>query len=265
MKNKLQIIVSFTGLFIAIVSIITSLYMVENKSNAEYIEEPKEISTVSKSNDEFVPVMSGWIKTNKSNIMESPSESSEVIDTLYFSDKILYTSYNKEWHKINIDGKDAYISSNHISNHELESHYYEVPESTGFKSFMDYDSITAVDSLQYEIQNSYATTGNYGIRMIDNRYCIALGSHFSNNIGQYVDLILKNGTVIPCILSDQKDDIHTDYNNIVTIHNGCLSEFIVDINSLDKNVLKHGNISYCCDEWDSPIVSVKVYDKNLFY
>lgn len=263
MKNKLKIIVSFIGIVVAVIIALLSLHAEEDKKGHEYLNEPKEVSA--EVNDEFVPIMSGWVNTNVTNVMKSPSESSEVVDTLFFNDRITYVDYDDNWVKMNIDGEDVYVSLKDIDNNETRSRYYEVPYNTGFKSFMDYSSITFTNSLQYELQSSYATTGNYGIRMIDNRYCIALGSYFSSNVGQYVDLILKNGTVIPCVLSEQKDDAHTDSSNIITVHNGCLSEFIVDVNYLNNDVLKYGDISYCCDEWNSPVVSIKVYDKNLFY
>ena len=100
--------------------------------------------------------------------------------------------------------------------------------------------------------------------MVNGRYCIAVGSHFTTEIGQYIDLILANGTVIPCVLGDQKSDRHTDDANIVTLANGCASEFIVDVDSLDYMAKICGNISYCKDEWQPPVVQVKVYDKNVF-
>ena len=142
---------------------------------------------------------------------------------------------------------------------------YKVPDTSGFKSYMDYRYITYIDSLQYVLQSEYAYTGNHGIRMVGDRYCIAVGSYFTTEIGQYIDLVLDNGEVIPCILGDQKSDEHTDDNNIVTISNGCISEFIVDTDSLDNMAKICGNISYCRDEWMSPVVQVRVYDENVFY
>lgn len=262
MNNKLQVIVSIAGLFLTIILIVFSVCVIEDKKGSENIEDTAEVSV--ETTDKFIPKMSGWVDVNEANLMKEPSESSDVADTLFFNEKITYVDYNDKWGKTSINDEDVYVLLSDIENHETKSHYYEIPTNTGFKSFMDYSSITLTSSLQYKIQNSYATTGDYGIRMVGNRYCIALGSHFSNDIGQYVDLILKNGTVIPCILSEQKDDMHTDYNNIITVNNGCLSEFIVDTNSLNNDVLKYGDISYCNDEWDNPVVSIKIYDKNLF-
>ena len=142
---------------------------------------------------------------------------------------------------------------------------YDAPENSGFKSFMDYRTITNTESQQYKLQQHYAYTGEYGIRMADSRYIVAIGTYFTSNVGQYFDIILENGTVIPCILGDQKADVDTDENNIITEHNGCMSEFIVDSDMLNDDVKFYGDMSYCSKDWDSPIKTIKVYNRNIFH
>lgn len=141
---------------------------------------------------------------------------------------------------------------------------YDAPENSGFKSFMDYRTITNTESQQYKLQQNYAYTGEHGIRMADSRYIVAIGTYFTPNVGQYFDIILENGTVIPCILGDQKADVDTDSNNIITKHNGCMSEFIVDSDALNKDVKFYGDMSYCLKNWDSTIKTIKVYNRNIF-
>lgn len=141
---------------------------------------------------------------------------------------------------------------------------YDAPKNSGFKSFMDYRAITNTGSKQYKLQQCYSKTGEYGIRMADSRYIVAIGTYFTPDIGQYFDIILENGTVIPCILGDQKADADTDSDNIITKHNGCMSEFIVDSDALNKDVKFHGDMSYCLKDWDSPIKTIKVYNRNIF-
>ena len=94
---------------------------------------------------------------------------------------------------------------------------------------------------------------------MDGRYCVAIGSHFTSKIGTLFDLVLENGIVIPCILSDQKADEDTDSSNIVTKDNGCLSEFIVDLDTLSKSAKRQGDISYCTKKWNSPVDSIRIY------
>ncbi len=142
---------------------------------------------------------------------------------------------------------------------------YSAPATEGFKSYMDYRTITDETSLQYKLQNEYAYTDKEsGIRMVGDRYCIALGSYFTTEIGQYVDLILGNSTIIPCILADQKDDAHTDDMNAVTIESDCVSEFIVDSNVLPNMVRLYGDVSRYDESWEARVTQVQVYDKNIF-
>ena len=141
---------------------------------------------------------------------------------------------------------------------------YDIPKNKGFKSYMDYKAITSRSSKQFQLQNLYANTSDCGIRVVNDRYCIAVGMHFDAEIGQYLDLILENGVIIPCVLSDVKADIHTDESNIVTLANGCVSEFVVDTPSLYNTAKKMGDISYCYAEWRSPVVQIVVYEQNVF-
>lgn len=141
---------------------------------------------------------------------------------------------------------------------------YVIPKNTGFKSYMDYRSITSKTSKQYKLQHIYTKTGKHGIRTTGNRYCVALGSYFGADIGQHLDLILENGVVIPCVLADQKADIHTDETNIITLQNGCVSEFVVDTDILSQITKTNGDISFCQNEWDSPVVEIWIYKENVF-
>lgn len=257
-------------------SIIVSIYVVicANKPLEQAIATEPEYLEVS---DETL-ILSGWNGSETLDIVAEPSDSGEVVGTLAFNEKIEYTICNGDWYEVvNLDVKGYIPSANILSEDTGYTSYeqyvldkvvgyteYDVPCTSGFKSYMDYRTITATSTRQYQLQNRYAETGDYGIRMVNGRYCIALGSYFTDDVGQYVDLILENGTVIPCVLADQKADAHTDSNNIVTVHSGCMSEFVVDSNSLNNCAKKYGNISMCCDEWNSRVVKVKVYNKNIF-
>lgn len=105
---------------------------------------------------------------------------------------------------------------------------FDTPENDWFKSYMDYRTITDTSSAQYSLQQRAYTDWNTGIRVVDGRYCIALGSYYTTVIGTYVDVILENGTVIPCILADCKDDAHTDIETHRQNPNGSVVEFVVD-------------------------------------
>lgn len=154
------------------------------------------------------------------------------------------------------DGKDTYI----IQNDPIYK-VYDVPEYSGFKSWMPYN-LFGKKTNQYKLQQ-IAHTGEYGIRYVDEYACIAVGSFADTKIGQRIDLVLENGTIIECVMADQKADKHTDKNNIITVHSDCCSEFIVDKETLDKTAKRSGNMSSICEEWDSPVVQFYIYEENV--
>lgn len=203
----------------------------------------------------------GWTTTSV-NVRKNPSTNSKVLDVYLFNKKIRYTEYNKDWVEIKYKDSVAYICKHYISKNKCAYKEFDVPSNSGFKSFMDYRCITATGSKQYELQHVLAYTGKYGIRQIDGRYCVAIGSYFTTEIGTYFDLVLENGTIIPCVLGDAKADQDTDSSNIITEHNGCLSEFIVDTPSLYSEAKRMGNVSYCNTNWNSPVAKIRVYDEE---
>lgn len=204
----------------------------------------------------------GWTISNL-NIRKEPSLESEILEVCSFNTLVKYSKYNEEWAKIKYNSKTAYISLDYISNKKLNYKDYAVPKTSGFKSYMPYTAITSKSSPQYKLQCK-AYTGNYGIRMVDGHYCVAIGTGFNADVGTYFDLILANGTVIPCIVADIKADKHTDSRNMVTKISGCLSEFITNSKTLNHKAKQMGDISYCCEEWKSPVYKIRIYEKGVF-
>ena len=209
-------------------------------------------------NEEYI----GYLTSNI-NVRSEPSTDSEILEVYPFNQKIQYQKYNDKWVEIQYKSGIAYICSEYISDEQLDYIEYIVPITSGFKSYMPYTAITSKSSPQYKLQQS-TYTGTYGIRQYGNRYCVAIGTAFNADVGTYFDLILVNGTVIPCIVADIKANNHTDSNNMVTIANGCLTEFIVDSSALNKNAKSMGDISYCNEDWNSRVEKIRVYDKNVF-
>ena len=123
--------------------------------------------------------------------------------------------------------------------------------------------MTKKSSDQYKLQHGYAYTGQYGIRMVNGRYCIAVGTGVCKKVGQYIDVILENGTWIPCIMADQKADQHTDKKyHITTVHNKCVCEFYLD--DILPRIKECGDVSRACPEWQSPVCEFRVYPVNVF-
>lgn len=204
----------------------------------------------------------GWV-TSRLNVRKEPNLDSEIVGILEFNEAITYRIYDDEWLVTDYNGTLAYVFRDFVSVDGNGYEEYSVPNNSGFKSFMPYKSITNKSSKQYQIQSTYAYTGNHGIRMVANRYCIALGTHFDATVGTYVDLVLENNTVIPCVVSEIKADKDTDARNIVTKHNGCVSEFLVNEKIMNDEIKKHGDVSVCKPEWNSPIKAIRVYERGI--
>ena len=138
---------------------------------------------------------------------------------------------------------------------------YKIPAYSGFKSFMNYTALTSKSSMQYKLQQ-YAITTYDGFRMVNERYCIAVGTAFNAPVGQYCDLILENGTLINCVIGDIKADKDTDELHVFT-KNGCCSEFIVDDDYLPNEILIRGNVSYLNPLWQSPVDKIIIEEERI--
>ena len=144
------------------------------------------------------------------------------------------------------------------SANDADTTVYQLPynaEYTGKKCYESYSSITDTTTLQYELQQS-ATTDEDAFRKIDNRYLVSIGTHFNAPCGTYIDIVLENGTVIPCIVGDIKPDECTDITNTYTKNNSA-TEFIVDATKTTANI--SGDVSSLYDEWQSKVKEIVVY------
>lgn len=152
---------------------------------------------------------------------------------------------------VNIEKNDSPVLGSPIG--ETKS----VPSQNGFYSYMDADCITSVNSNQYALKKDYRLDSS-GIWTYDGRWCIAVGSYYTKEIGKYIDICLKNGTVITGVLSDCKSDKDTD----ITCRqnpNGSIVEFIVNESSLNKEVKKHGNCAFAYPQWQSGVDHIDIY------
>lgn len=191
------------------------------------------------------------------DIMNEPNTDGEIVATYPWNTKVAVTYIDDNWAEIK--DTEYYINRDFVS--ESPAHYVdcEVPSNNTIKSYMDYRRITLKSSKQYRLQESLAYTDENGLRMVNGRYCIAVGSYYTTTIGQYIDVELENGQVIRAILADCKADRHTDSTNRIN-PNGSVIEFVVDTPHLESMAKRMGDISYI-NGWDSKVVNIKVYDK----
>lgn len=110
-----------------------------------------------------------------------------------------------------------------------------------FKSYMDYRAITNKTSLQYKLQER-AHTDYQGLRRLDSYYMIANGSYYGE-IGAIYRITLSDGIAFEAVKSDAKSDIHTDDENKISLSDGSVIEFIVDMEQLEIDAIHSGDIS----------------------
>ena len=74
--------------------------------------------------------------------------------------------------------------------------------------------------------------------------------------------MLENGTIIPAVMGDLKDDNDTDVNNVYTVKTNCCTEFIIDSSSAATNIFKrYGDVSYALQDWNSKVVAIQIVNK----
>lgn len=149
-------------------------------------------------------------------------------------------------------------NANEVHN-DVSVKYINAPQDTSFKSFMDYRAITDQTSKQWILQAKAATDEN-GIRVINDHYCVAMGSGIGI-IGQKFLITLDSGEQLPVIMCDQKSDKHTDETHTykrMTNERANIVEFIVDTDQLNKNALYTGDISAISDKFAGMIISIEL-------
>lgn len=136
--------------------------------------------------------------------------------------------------------------------------YIEMPMpnvSGKIKTWMSYEKITSVNSKQYKLQK-YAWTDHEGFRRYGEYYMIALGSGYNGKIGDIYRITLENGNVFTAVLSDIKEDKHTDDSNRYVVSNSNIVEFVVDSGVLCIDAKYHGDIS-CIEGFDGAVLKIE--------
>ncbi len=117
-------------------------------------------------------------------------------------------------------------------------------EATGkFKTYMDYRKITNKNSKQWELQEQAWTEGR-GFRKIGEHFLVAVGTYYSKEVGKELLITLEDGMELKAIVGDIKQDRHIDPTNRYVPINGNIVEFIVDVEKLDPEVVRRGDVSW---------------------
>ena len=111
-----------------------------------------------------------------------------------------------------------------------------------FKSYMPYTAITNKASKQWQLQQS-ATTDKNGLRCIDGKPMVAVGTGWGISVGDTAIITCDNGNSFEVVIGDIKANNHTNMENKTTSANNCRCEFIVDYKQLNPTVKKMGNVA----------------------
>jgi hypothetical protein len=131
---------------------------------------------------------------------------------------------------------------------EIEQIVYnelELPEEADgkFKTYMDYRKITDKTSKQWKLQEQ-AWTEERGFRKIGEHFLVAVGTFYADEVGKELLIEFEDGQQIKAIVGDIKQNKHTDPTNRYVPVNGNIVEFIVDVEKLDPEVIRRGDVSW---------------------
>ncbi len=166
------------------------------------------------------------------------------------------------------DNKRYYYKVKMVSAHKDKSSDVvsaDIPEnmklpkvSGATKTYAYYTAVTAKTSPQYALLNSEEcyTDDETGIRMIDDCYCVALGSFYGSTIGTKYRITFSTGKSINVILCDQKSDKHTDKKHQYAVKNSDIMEFYVEKSKIPSDVRgNYGNL----EQFSGDIVKIERY------
>ena len=178
------------------------------------------------------------------NLKKKPAKKSKNLDTLQALAKVFVPKQDKKkWLQVKYKGKKGYVMAKYLSGKRIQYITKGCPAGR-IKSYMDYRRITNKGSKQYKLQKRAYTDKKTGIRMFEGRYCIAVGSYYTREIGKKIDLLMQNGSVVECVLADMKADKDTINHHRQHATDGSVAEFVVDTRKLPKKVKRRGDVSY---------------------
>ena len=126
------------------------------------------------------------------------------------------------------------------------------------KTYAYYTAVTARRSPQYKLLRSAKcyTDKKTGIRMVDDCYCVALGSYYGSKIGTKYRITFSTGKAIKVILCDQKANRHTDSKNQYAVINNDIMEFYVEKSKIPSGIRgDYGKLP----QFSGSIVSIEKY------
>ena len=132
---------------------------------------------------------------------------------------------------------------------------YDIPEGLGrIHTYMGWQKVTNTNSQQYAFRKAAGMTFDpEGFAVVDNRYVIACTDTFGQ-IGDYIDFYQEDGTRIPCIIGDLKNQNDIGCNEWGHMNGACIVEFVVDQNTWYGIGHANPGTASCHPEWGQNIV-----------
>ena len=212
----------------------------------------------------------GTTLANQEEIIQSQNELIEKVNNTY-SDKTteVDTIYCKSVQVENLtassgNANNAKSKTNKDNENAETLEEMKIPNcDTSFKTYMDYRCITNKASDQYKLQLS-AWTDDMGLRRVDNYYLVAMGTYYSDNIGDKFRITLEGDKTFDVMIGDIKADMPTDnsnmyspvYNTDGSFKSANVIEFIIDKKTISKKVKLWGDVSVY-DEFAGNIVKIE--------
>lgn len=122
--------------------------------------------------------------------------------------------------------------------------YEDVPNvPSDFKTYTEYTKLRK-DYPQWTQIQAIAYTDENGLRKVDNYYCVAMASYYTDTVGDLFRIITEDGNVFEVIITDFKADRDTNPStHQYTTLNYCIVEFYVDVDLLPRKTRRTGTIS----------------------
>ena len=136
----------------------------------------------------------------------------------------------------------------------------DIPDGLGkVHTYMGWHMITSRSSMQYKLKEAAGMNfDSEGFGKIDGRYVIACTTTFGN-VGDYIDFVQEDGSVLKCIIGDIKNQNDRGCNKWGHNNGQTIVEFVVDKSSWYGTNHANPGTSSCHPEWKQDIVSATNY------
>lgn len=183
---------------------------------------------------EIEQVLSSTINKQSKTIQNLESENSEL--------QTYISQLEEEKNKLKQEKMQLENKINQMSKKQKKETIIVQTTKKDFKSYMPYTAITNRSSAQYKLQQKASTDGD-GIRCINSKPMVAVGTGWGLKVGDTALIVCENGNKFEVVIGDVKANAHTGADNKTTVSNGCRCEFIVDMGRLNSTVKSRGNVA----------------------